>query len=396
MASQRASALVVLLSMVAVLSGCSSPNTSGTGASVAPTTVVADLATPGCTTAVAAAPALAQVATSPISVPHQPFDVISSSNGEWSFVTADRLAVISNLSFPPVVRYEVSVRGHPLGEAITHDGRYLITADGSGALVLAVSTLEDSGPRPVVGNLPTMGAGAVEVAVSPDDRFVFLSLENSNEIAVLNLAKALAHGFGPQDLVGMVPLGNTPVGLAISTNGHWLYATNEGKSGASTRGQGTLSVIDLSKAERDPEDAVVATVTAGCSPVRVTVSHQGTVWVTARGSDALLGYSAALLVSHPSRALVADVQVGEAPIGLALVNGDTRIVVANSNRFSAPGATSGLTVVDTQAALRGKPAVLGSIPTGNFPREVAVQGDLLLVTDYSSNQVQAVELSTLP
>jgi hypothetical protein len=54
------------------------------------------------------------------------------------------------------------------------------------------------------------------VAVSPDDRFAFVTLELSDSMAVFDLRKALASGFGPADFVGTVPLGTAPVGLAMS------------------------------------------------------------------------------------------------------------------------------------------------------------------------------------
>ena len=75
------------------------------------------------------------------------------------------------------------------------------------------------------------------------------------------------------------------------------------------------------------EPVVVATITAGCSPVRVVTSADGsTVWVTARESDRLLAFSAAKLLSDPAHSLIASVEVGEAPVGLALVDGGQRVV----------------------------------------------------------------------
>src|SRR5271169_4710122 len=80
---------------------------------------------------------------------------------------------------------------------------------------------------------------------------------------------------------------------------------------------GTLTLIDLQRAETDPAHSVVATVDAGCQPVRVVAAANGTqVWVTARASDDVLCFAAALLVTDPSHALVAVVRVGEAPVGL--------------------------------------------------------------------------------
>jgi len=83
------------------------------------------------------------------------------------------------------------------------------------------------------------------------------------------------------------------------------------------------------------------------------------VWVTARESDFLLGFSAARLLHDPAHALDARVRAGEAPVGLALVKNGTRLVVADFNRFGAQNATSSLAVVSVAAAMAGKPAVLG-------------------------------------
>ena len=118
----------------------------------------------------------------------------------------------------------------------------------------------------------------------------------------------------------------------------------------------------------------------------------------ARASDALLGFSAALLRSDPAHALIARVWVGEAPVGLALVDHGGRIVVTDSNRFLAPGATSSLAVVNVGAALAGKPALAGLLPAGQFPREMAAEpgGRTLLVTNFDSGQVELVNVAGLP
>jgi DNA-binding beta-propeller fold protein YncE len=104
------------------------------------------------------------------------------------------------------------------------------------------------------------------------------------------------------------------------------------------------------------------------------------------------------LRTDPAHALVAVVRVGEAPVGLMLVRDGTRVVVADSNRFGAPGATADLAIVNVAAALAGKPAVIGYIPAGQFPREMALEpgGGTLLVTNYMSGQLEAVNVSAIP
>jgi DNA-binding beta-propeller fold protein YncE len=189
------------------------------------------------------------------------------------------------------------------------------------------------------------------------------------------------------------------VGMAVSPDGRWLYATSEVMAQKPNGDVGTLTVINLARAETDLAASVVATVAAGCNPVRVITSADGReVWVTARASDDLLCFSAAALQTDPRRALVAIVRVGEAPVGLMLVRNGSLVVVADSNRFGARGASSDLGVVNVADALAGKAAVLGHIPAGQFPREMALEpdGQRLLVTNYASGQLEAVSIPTLP
>jgi len=308
---------------------------------------------------------------------------------------------IGHPALPSLVR-QVATRAQLLGEALTPGGRYLLAADDAdGAVVINVSRAESGGAHALVGTLGSGSAdGAIEVAVSPDGRFAFVSLEDSASIAVYNLQRGLAEGFSGPDLVGMIPVGIAPVGLAVSPDGRWLYATSEVAAGGSASGgQGTLSVISLDRAETDPAASVVSTVDAGCSPVRVITSADGgVVWVTARESDRLLGFAAARLRTDPARSLIASVEVGEAPVGLALADGGTRIVVADSNRFDAPNAASSLAVVSVPAALAGQPGLTGYLPAGGFPRQMALEpdGETLLVTNFSSQQLEAVSVADLP
>ena len=120
--------------------------------------------------------------------------------------------------------------------------------------------------------------------------------------------------------------------------------------------------------------------------------------MTARGSNALLGFAANRLLADPTRALIADVRVGEAPVGLILLDADGIIVVADSNRFHASGAIAELSVISTASALAGGPTRVGAIRADAFPRELAVEpdGDTLLATNYASDQLEVVTFANLP
>jgi hypothetical protein len=160
---------------------------------------------------------------------------------------------------------------------------------------------------------------------------------------------------------------------------------------------GTLTLIDLQRAETDPAQSVVATVDAGCQPVRVVTAANGTqVWVTARASDDVLCFAAARLVTDPSHALVAVVRAGEAPVGLTAVRDGTLIMVADSNRFSTSGTHADLTVINVGDALDGRSAIVGDIPAGLFPRDMtAAPNGTVLVSNFGSGQVETVDTATI-
>jgi serine/threonine-protein kinase len=331
-----------------------------------------------------------------------PFGVFVTASGKFTFVTlGDSIAVLKNgSSLAPTLVRTFSAPGASKSGAFTHDGQHLIVAAGSGALVINVAEAEEGFTNPITGTLTsTFGHGAVEVAVSPDDQFVFVTLQASAAMAVFNLKTALTTGFGSSDVVGKVKLGQQPVGMAISPDKKWLYATSMTRVKTANPSQGTLTVMDLSRAETKPSSSIVSIAPAGCSPVRVITSADGSdVWVTSRESDALLGFSATSLRANPKHALIARVNVGTAPIGLIMIENGSRMVIADSNVHSQPGAISSLAVVSTSAALAGKPALLGYISTGLVPREFAItpDGKTLLVTNNDGHQVQAIAVSSLP
>ena len=209
-------------------------------------------------------------------------------------------------------------------------------------------------------------------------------------MAVFDLRKSLAEGFGQSGLVGTVPVGQDPVGIAQSPDGRWLYVAQEGTQ--TPPAEGRLYVLSASRAETDPGKAVQTSAVAGCGPARVIVSGNGDeVWVTDRESNALVAFSAAKLLTKPEHSLIARVNVGQNPIGETFIRAD-------ANLSNYPGAYT-LTLVSTQAALQGgSGAVLGVLPSsGQMPRELGLErGGTLLVSDSGSGQLQVIDTGSLP
>jgi DNA-binding beta-propeller fold protein YncE len=163
--------------------------------------------------------------------------------------------------------------------------------------------------------------------------------------------------------------------------------------------QGAILVVDVERALKDPARSVIAAVGAGCSSVRLVLSPPPAAdraYVSARNSNALLVFDRAKLLGDPGHSLVATVPVGTAPVGVAVVDSGRAIVVTNSNRFGGSGAADkpSLSVIDASKVGDGAGAVIGSIPSGSFPREMRVTADgkTLVLTNFASHSIELIDL----
>jgi len=352
-----------------------------------------------CTTKAVQATRLHGVHTAFVQVGGKPFDVVTTKN-HYGFVSLRKsgpLLVMRTNTFAPTPFSQVTLADAE-GETITHNKKYLLVAGGSGMTVFGIQNLEAGGVSPVISPLTNPQAqGALQVITSPDDKFAFVINQPSHNLTVFNLQEALAGGTGA--LVGTIPIRADPTGIAASPDGRYLYVANGLADTAAQSGMGTLAIVDVRKAETHPgPSAVIKNVPAGCGPARVITSPDGNdVWVTAGGGNALEGFSASKLLSDPQHALIAKVAVGELPLGLVLVNDNTRMIVADSNRDGVTGANSDLVVIDVSKALANEPAVLGSLKSGLAPRQFFLEQNkkTLLVTNTDSGQLEAVNVGQL-
>jgi serine/threonine protein kinase/DNA-binding beta-propeller fold protein YncE len=390
-------ALAVVVVLAAV--GYFVRNSFSTGAKTTGSAQALALKLPGCTTQTAKGAQLKHVGSHLVQTGGNPFDVATVPGFAFVSGAGTGLSVMNTSNPVPSVMWSSPLK-HAQGETLTPDGRYLLVTGGTGITVFRVSSLEQVAGSPSMGSLGSPGQKhAEDVAVTPDGHYAFVTYQDSAHVGVFNLQRALSSGFASSDLVGLIPVGAQPIGIAMASDGKHAYVASE-QGHASTPGAGVLSVIDVPAAEKHPGSAVVVkSIPAGCETNRMAFSPNGQdLWVTAVGSNALLGFSTAKLLSDPAHALIARVAVGQSPLGLAVVSNGSRIVVADSNRDGAPGAQSNVAVVDTAKALAGKPALIGYLQSGLQPRQFAVisHSTTLLITHTKSAQVQTVDLSRLP
>ena len=407
-----AAAVVVLLGGGgAAYYASSHSNKNNSKPPVVPLTIIKP---PGCSTAAAAAKNLS-VKTQQVPVSSGngfPFSIVPSRDGKAVFVITDTSLKVYKTGHGGTLTpagWQYPVGGNPgvaTSAILTPDGKYVLVAANNGIQVVDAGAAESGASSINVGQLTVPGLSKdsrpIGVAVTPDGKFAFVSLQFANQVGVFDLAKALSSHDFSSDYLGSLNVGTQPVGLTVSPDGQTLYATNFVQDSPVP---GELSVIDVAKAttKGQQQSAIVAQVQAGCHPARVVLTGDGkTAWVTARQSNVVLGFSTSLLRTHPAKALRAKVQVGQWPIGIALVNNESRLVISdNDGNDTSPTSTSAahnLVVVDPAAALKGKPALLGYIPSGDTPRDVEVSpnGKFLYVINRDSSQVQVVKLSTLP
>ena len=362
-----------------------------------------------------------------VSTPGNPFQALPSVDGCWVFVSIARganensgIAVYRRSQGTLRFARELRIAGSPAGMALTSDGTLLVVADNDRVAFIDTERLVTGRSGAILGYLVDAAAkGRVYASVTPDDKFAFIADENSATVSVIDLAKARATRFDVSATVGKIPTGAAPIAMVFSPDGRLVYITSqrppanlgwpieckrEANNAANdltpVNPEGAIHVVDVVRAEADPVHAVIGSIPAGCSPVRLVLSRDGArAYVTARNSNALLVFDAAKLVSDPRSSLIGRVPVGTAPVGVAVVNGGRQVIVTNSNRFAgSAGDTQSLTVIDAAKVADGAPAVIGSIPAGAFPRELRVttDGRTLILTNFGSRTVQMIDLARVP
>lgn len=342
-----------------------------------------------------------------MSVPGFPFSAVPSGDGCWVFVSLSdghgngSVTVLRNTQGAFALDRTVAVRTSAFGEALSPDQRLLAVTVRDGVDLLDVSRLEQPAADPLITWLRDGGASPVYDAISRDNQLLFVSDERSHRISVFNLALVRNPQRGDV-LIGHIPTGMAPVGLAVSPDGRWLYATNEVAMPGSGLPHscapplarygnhhpvGLLLKIDISKAATDPRNAVVGAIPAGCDPVRVAVSPSGdTLWVTAREDDALLRIPANDL-SVGSQVKTDRYHIGTEPVGVAVRPDDKEVWVALSARFRSGkgGGLEGIAGIDGNGKIEGM-----SAPASGFPRNLSFlpDGRTLVVTLFQSKAVE--------
>lgn len=264
-------------------------------------------------------------------------------------------------------------------------------------------------------------AGTFDLVATPDGRFVFTANEygvidgQRGNVGVIDTGIDVEGKVSVPKTIRQIPVGDVVPSLTLSHDRKHLYVATEllpsntsvsigGSANPSltkndcvqskatpARSNGYISIIDVQLATdiSANQEAVIARTAAGCSPVRLAETSNGsTLFVSARGDNVVLEYNAALLASDPEHAFRRAIPSGgEAPVGLRLFDHDRLLAVADSNRFAdGSGKLAIFDIADTP------PKLLETLPSGLFPRNLseADASGRIFLTNYSSRSVTII------
>lgn len=350
-----------------------------------------------------------------LAVPGSPFMATAAPDGCTVFATlhtdsGDALAVLdlSTSSVKRVVRHRAAAGA----VVVSSDGRLVVVAHEDEIAFFDGGALTREDNPPLLGTIHDARAHGFrpQGVFTPDDRYLLLVSEGAGVITVVSMAGPAQGDYGPEAVVGHIPVGAAPVGLRLSPDGRFLYSTSQGAGRLfdwpricrsqrpdappyPTNKAGLVLVHELDRVIRNPETAPIGAAEAGCNTNRLALSPDGEVlYVTVRGQDEVRAFDTRALRSDPEKALLGTASVGRAPVGLVLVDDGQYVVVANSARFDSGARPQHLSVVSAETLIEGGGKVVNTISVGRFPRELALTPDRrsLILTNYDSRSVQLI------
>jgi|HubBroStandDraft_5_1064220.scaffolds.fasta_scaffold20526_2 DNA-binding beta-propeller fold protein YncE len=267
-------------------------------------------------------------------------------------------------------------------------------------------------------------SGSSYLAVTPKGDHLFVSNEtlHGGTVGIIAMRRD-PKGQPVPEAVAQMPVLISPQGIAVSPDSSRLYAVSETlaalperlpgydvpdlqhgncfhTAGSNPNPNGGLFIIDAVKASAPPtdyspqheRDDTIRLFNSGCGPVREAVSSDGhTLYVSARDDDSILVFDTAALEHDPTHAFLRSFTTnGLAPVGIALFDHDSKMLVANSYQFA--GMPGNATVVDLTDPT--KPKFLQTIKTGLFPHDITVSPDgrSLLLTIFIEDQVMVLTM----
>lgn len=282
------------------------------------------------------------VVGNPIPVGFFPSAIAITPDEKFAYVTSILFNTVSviDTSSNTVVGNPIPVGKNPQAIAITPDGQFAYVANRDDFTVSII----DINSNTVVGSPIRVGNKPLGIAITPNGEFAYVT--NTYDIF---------GGFHPpivytvsvidtssNTVVGApIPVGNNPVGVAITPEGGFAYAVNFGSN--------TVSVIDTNS-----NTVVGAPIPVGASPSRIAMTPNGQfAYVTNNQS-----HNVSVIDTSSNTVVASPIPVGDNPSAIAITSDGAFAYVANFTDHT-------VSVIDTSSnTVVGSPISVGSCPAG--------------------------------
>ena len=301
------------------------------------------------------------------------------------------LAVVTGSNFNARALHLIDIDSRTLTQTLSISNSFVgvgfspsgdtIYVGGGASNDVKIFTVGAGGAFAAAGSIPFARAEPSGLSVSPNGSRLYVALNMTNEVAVIDTAT--------RSILQRIPVGTYPYTTVVSADGSKVYATNWGgrvpgpgdvtdgmfpvvvdpRTGIPTTG--TVSVIDAAS------NAVVKTLNVGLHPTGMALSPGGDrVYVTNANSDTVSEISTATDVVvrtlHVGGTEGREPLLGASPNAVAVTPNGRSLFVANASQ-------NAIAVVDVDR--RSGDEVRGLIPTGWYPTAVALDatGERLFV-----------------
>ena len=186
--------------------------------------------------------------------------------------------------------------------------------------------------------LVIVGSSPIGVAITPNGLYAYVTNQGSNTVSVVSTSS--------DSVVSTISVGTDPDGIAITPNGQYAYVANYNSN--------SVSVISTSS------NSVVATIPIGTNPTGVAVTPNGQYAYVAN----FIGNSVSVIYTS-SNSVVATVPIGTNPRGVTITPNGQYAYTANAGNSISVVSTSSNSVVTTITGTPANPCGINYGPLGS-------------------------------
>jgi hypothetical protein len=272
------------------------------------------------------------------------------------------VAVLKPIKGKLAVATVVDMPTEPVGIALTKDESVAAIAGTSRIYFVDVGHLLADQASAILGVAEyDKEAGTVSLLLSLDERVLFASDEKAATVTLIDFAAARASRFTTTPVLRRISVDWAPTILKMRIDGKYVLVPVEAvrrqfkppilcaghPGGERVNPVGAILAIKIARAAEQPFGSPASRSFAGCSPVRLELSTDGqAAYVTNREENKLRVMDVSKILRGESDASIAELDIGPAPIGVALVDHDRLALVTNSNRWAKEQKPQAVEVVD--------------------------------------------------